>query len=55
MNKNIDKKFGARPIKRIIQNDIENKIAIEMLKREITEKDVLTVLEDSGEIIVKVS
>lgn len=48
-----DKDFGARPLRRFIQNKIEDTIAQKMLKDEINRGDNITITVDSkGEIIV---
>ena len=41
--KGYDKKFGARPIKRTIQNEIEDKLAEEMLKGDVKSGDKVSI------------
>ena len=44
---NETKQFGARPLKRIIQNKIEDFLAIKILKEEIKEKDKVKLIFDN--------
>ncbi|HWO75050.1 MAG TPA: ATP-dependent chaperone ClpB [Bacillus sp. (in: firmicutes)] len=47
-----DPKFGARPLKRYIQREVENRLAIEMIAGSIREGDQAIVSLSSGEITV---
>ncbi len=48
-----DKEFGARPLRRFIQDNIEDLIAQKMLKDEIKRGDKITIsTSESGEIII---
>lgn len=42
-DKGYDKKFGARPIKRTIQNEIEDKLAEEILKGDVKQGDKVSI------------
>jgi len=55
--KGYDSNFGARPLKRAIQKYLEDPIAEEILKGEIKEGDVLSILYDTvkKEILVQVN
>ncbi len=48
-----DIKFGARPLKRFIQSNIENKLAIEIIKHNITENTILS-LDYNEKLIINV-
>jgi ATP-dependent Clp protease ATP-binding subunit ClpA len=43
-----DKEFGARPLKRFIQDNIEDLIAQRMLKDEIVRGDKITISTDTA-------
>jgi ATP-dependent Clp protease ATP-binding subunit ClpC len=48
IKKGFDKKYGARPLRRVIQRDIEDKIAQMMLDQQIKENDLIEIsLNDS--------
>ena len=47
-----DKDFGARPLRRFIQDKIEDPIAQKMLKDEIKRGDAITVSVDSSNNII---
>ncbi len=52
--KGYDPAFGARPLKRVIQNLILNPLAMKIVKGEINEGDEITIgANKSGEIIIK--
>ena len=52
VNEGFDKDFGARPLRRFIQDKIEDLIAQQMLKDEIKRGDKIQVLVDSANNIV---
>jgi len=52
-DKGYDKTYGARPLKRTIQEHIEDKLAEEMLDGKIKEGDAVTVSYEDGKITVK--
>ena len=51
--KGTDKNYGARPVRRVIQNYIEDKIAEFILDKKIEENDKYRVLVEDGKIIIK--
>ncbi len=50
-----DQEFGARPIRRYIQDNIEDLIAQKILKDEIKRGDKITVLTDGNQILISKS
>jgi len=48
-----DPDFGARPLKRIIQKQIQNKLAVELLEGNIKEGDKITIDYDNNNFIFK--
>lgn len=50
--KGFDPQYGARPLKRLIQNDILNQLAMEMIKKNITEGSKITIDIDKDEKVV---
>ena len=44
--------YGARPLKRIIQKNIKNKIAEKILSNELKDKDKITVSADEEKILI---
>ena len=48
-----DSQFGARPLKRVIQREIENRMAIEILENKITAGDQIVVDYVNGEFQMK--
>ncbi|MBQ9609318.1 MAG: ATP-dependent Clp protease ATP-binding subunit, partial [Lachnospiraceae bacterium] len=53
-DKGYDKKFGARPIKRTIQNEIEDKLAEEMLKGNVKQGDRVSIGVNDGKVVFTV-
>lgn len=53
-NKAYNPAFGARVVKRFIQNQIENKIADFILSNEIKEDSIITINIEDDEIVIKV-
>lgn len=49
-DKGYDKKFGARPIKRIIQNEIEDKLAEEILKGVVKQGEKVSIGVKDGKV-----
>lgn len=54
VDKNYDRKFGARPIRRALQNVIEDKLAEEILENNIKSGDVVNVTVSDKKIVFKV-
>ncbi|MBQ9232706.1 MAG: ATP-dependent Clp protease ATP-binding subunit, partial [Lachnospiraceae bacterium] len=52
--KGYDKKFGARPIKRTIQNEIEDKLAEEILKGDVKQGDKVSIGVKDNKVIFTV-
>ncbi len=50
-NKGYDKDFGARPLQRLIQKDIEDKIAEEILKGNFEKENEIVIRAEDNEII----
>ena len=53
VNKDIDKNFGARPLRRIIKNVIENKISEEIINGNINKNGKNIIFLENGEIKIK--
>ena len=52
-NEGFDKEFGARPLRRFIQDNIEDQVAQKMLKDEIKRGDKITITtSDNGQILI---
>ena len=52
-NAGYDKQYGARPIRRLITNEIENALSDKIIDKEITHGDFVKILYDDGIKIVK--
>ncbi len=50
-----DPSYGARPLKRVIQQRLQNPLATEILKGKVTEGDILTIDAQHGEFVFKTS
>ncbi len=50
-----DPQYGARPLKRVIQRDIQDKLALKILEGEICEGDSVEVGVEDGEMAFKVT
>ncbi|KJR41396.1 ATP-dependent chaperone protein ClpB [Candidatus Magnetoovum chiemensis] len=48
--KGFDPAFGARPLKRVIQNEILNNLAVKLLDRSVSEENTIEVDYDNGNI-----
>lgn len=50
-----DPNYGARPVKRVIQQMVENEIAVEVLKGDFAEEDtiLLDVDQTSNKLVIK--
>ena len=54
VNNGYDPVYGARPLKRILKNNVENKLAIKILNGEISDNDTADIIVLNGELeIVK--
>lgn len=53
-DKGYDKKYGARPLKRTIQNEIEDKLAEELLSGKIKKGDKVSATVKEGKVVFKV-
>ena len=53
-NLGYDPNYGARPLKRVIQKQLIDKMAMKMLEGEFGEGDVIKVDADGGELILGV-
>jgi ATP-dependent Clp protease ATP-binding subunit ClpB len=53
-NKGFDPVYGARPLKRVIQNEIQNPLAMKILKGEVKEGDKILVQIKKGILEFKV-
>ncbi len=51
VDKYIDTKMGARPMKRAIQTEIEDKLSEEILRKNIVPGDSVTAKVNNGEIV----
>ena len=47
-----DEEFGARPLKRLIQQDVENPLAIKLLNGEIKDDSVVDISADKNGLII---
>ncbi|HEX8973860.1 MAG TPA: ATP-dependent chaperone ClpB [Patescibacteria group bacterium] len=52
-NKGFDPNYGARPLKRIIQNEILDELALEIIEKKITEGDSVKVQLENDKIVFK--
>lgn len=54
VNNGYDPVYGARPLKRLLKNQIENKLALKILNDEICENDTADIIVSNGQLdIVK--
>ena len=54
VNNGYDPVYGARPLKRLLKNNIENKLAIKILNGDIGDNDIADIIVLSGNLeIVK--
>jgi ATP-dependent Clp protease ATP-binding subunit ClpB len=51
-NEGFDPAFGARPLKRVIQREIGDRVALAILQGEVAEGDTVTVDAKDGEIVL---
>ena len=54
LKKGYDEKFGARPLKRVIQKYIEDLIAEEIINNKLEEGNHLSIDVKSGKVVIKV-
>ena len=50
-NKGFDPIYGARPLKRVIQNEILDSLALEILEKKVNEGDTVKILLENGKIV----
>ncbi len=50
--KGFDPQYGARPLKRLIQNDILNPLALEMIKQQVVAGNTISIDRDDTKVIV---
>lgn len=48
-----DRKFGARPLRRVIQNEVEDLLAEKMLRREVIRGDVVRISRKNGQLMAE--
>ena len=53
ITKGTDSTYGARPLRRAIQNLIEDKIAEEIIEENVKKGDKITITEQDGKITVE--
>ena len=54
VNNGYDAVYGARPLRRLLKNQIENKLALKILDGEISDNDTANIIVSNGELeIVK--
>ncbi len=51
IEKGYDENYGARPLKRVIQRNIEDKLSEEILRGDLTENSTITVSAEDGQFI----
>lgn len=51
--KGYDPQFGARPLRRLIQTDVLNEVAMQMVKGEVSEGDVMVISKNGDDIAVQ--
>jgi ATP-dependent Clp protease ATP-binding subunit ClpC len=54
-DKGYSTKFGARPLKRAIQNHVEDRLAEIMIDDKLKQGDMLTISVENDETIVKIN
>ena len=52
-DKGYDKKYGARPLKRTIQSEIEDKLAEEILSGNVNAKDKVSIKVEDKKVVFK--
>ncbi|MEX0990262.1 MAG: ATP-dependent chaperone ClpB [Actinomycetota bacterium] len=52
-NRGYDPAFGARPLKRVIQREVQDKLAMELLSGTITDGDTVNVAVEDGELVFR--
>ncbi|MDY6065177.1 MAG: ATP-dependent Clp protease ATP-binding subunit [Finegoldia sp.] len=53
VDKGYDKKFGARPLERVIRSDIENRLADEILSGQINKETAIVISVEDGDLVFK--
>ena len=51
--KGFDPKYGARPLKRLIQNELLNELALKMIKSDIKAGDAISIGYEKDEVVIK--
>ena len=54
IEKGYDNEYGARPLRRVIQRNIEDKLSEEILRGDLKENSTITVDEDGGEFTFRI-
>ena len=54
VEKGTDAKYGARPLRRAIQTELEDKLAEEMLDGNLMSGDIAQIMSKEGEIEIKI-
>jgi ATP-dependent Clp protease ATP-binding subunit ClpB len=52
-NKGYDPIYGARPLKRVIQNEILDELALQIIEKKISQGDTIKITLESGKIVFK--
>ncbi|MBE5756708.1 MAG: ATP-dependent Clp protease ATP-binding subunit [Clostridiales bacterium] len=55
LNEGYDDEYGARPLKRVIQKRVEDKLSEEILEGKVTEGSFIVIDEENGQFIFKTS
>lgn len=53
LEKGYDEKYGARPLRRAVQSEIEDLLAEEILSRRVKQGDTVTIKMQDGQLVVK--
>ena len=51
IDKGYDQKYGARPLRRTIQNEVEDKLAEEILDGDVKSGDTVTISAEEGKLL----
>jgi len=50
-DKGFDPVYGARPLKRVIQNEILDTLALEIIEKKVSDGDSVKILLEGGKIV----